>query len=430
MKLGDYTLSLEGSVAPDPQLERTQEVGNYITGYYQLGFLAGAQLEINQVLPEWMQRSGPEVLVGYSYLGGDEGNLGSHRHQGELWAGWKQSFFKYLFIDVRVGLGVAANSLNFGKGFPLEQRESLNVILEGRVGLQHCFTPSFCLSLSGGYFYEQTLGAEAGLDNYQNQGWRFGSAVTIRPEMEKTNLLPPPPPPKPSENNGGDKKEIITVERVIEKRVPVPVRPRNKDMPLLDPYRFSHGGWNNILQPNYNGKKEVTGYGDHNLDTVAGSLLVLLDKKYSDVKVKIDGYANRSGGPANASRILSLRRALWVRDYLVKKMAEMARAQRMTVTDEEVREKVFVDGEFLNIEREQGRPVEIDYENIDNEKILDARGRSVHGDGRRYGADDTYEELPINDRPEDSGNQCVMFSFVGNCKKVGENFNCEFEKTP
>lgn len=116
----------------------------------------------------WLAGSGPALDVAYSYVGGDIGNLGSHRHQVALMLGWRQTMLASdrFFIEPQAGVAAAANWLNFGRGYPLTEETSLMGVGDLAVGYGFC-GKDFCLEASLGYFYETTL---VGAPDYFDHG--------------------------------------------------------------------------------------------------------------------------------------------------------------------------------------------------------------------------------------------------------------------
>lgn len=202
-----------GGQAGVPILRRTDpEYNEYETGYFQGGVYAGYdRVMINPERLRWLLEGSLRTQLDYYYLGGDEGNLGSHKHQYSLLGGWKQRFNPFvtwngqapywLFVDPMMGLGVADNELNFGRGFPLEQETSLNFLARLGGGVEYCFHANACLAVKAGYDLERSL---AGL-GYLQRGWRAG------PELEANFFGPPIQRRDPCWEDLSDLRENLTV---------------------------------------------------------------------------------------------------------------------------------------------------------------------------------------------------------------------------
>lgn len=171
-----------------PALKRAApEFKVYETGYSQSGFYAGYDRLFLRNSGEggWLSEGSLRLQADYYYVGGDEGNLGSHKHQYNLLTGWKQRFSPlvflesdlpfHLFLDPMTGFGVADNALNFGRGFPLEEETSFNLLARFGGGAEYCFQPIVCLGFKGDYGMERSL---AGIDYFQ-KGWRIVSEAEV-----------------------------------------------------------------------------------------------------------------------------------------------------------------------------------------------------------------------------------------------------------
>lgn len=194
--MSNYQLYLGGNIV-DSSVRRDLELERYDTNYHATQLHLGYQKIV--VRPDWLKRftyGGYRLQLGYTYLGGDEGNLGSHKRQVDLQLGWKQMFhipfrndapFR-VFVDPAVGFGIARNRMNFGRGFPLEAEHS--GMLQARLGLgaEYCFHTNLCIAARAGYFFEDSV---AGL-GYSHRGPYLGT------ELEG-DLFGPKPEPCPED---------------------------------------------------------------------------------------------------------------------------------------------------------------------------------------------------------------------------------------
>lgn len=174
-----------GGQAGVPVLRRTApEYQTYETGYFQGGFYAGYdRVLVIPKSPRWLAEGSLRLEADYYYLGGDEGNLGSHKHQWSALGGWKQRFDPFFdsgrpvrfFVDPMAGFGIAGNRLNFGRGFPLDQETSLNFLARLGGGVEYCFHDKACFAIKAGYDIERSL---TGLGYFQ-RGWRVGPELEV-----------------------------------------------------------------------------------------------------------------------------------------------------------------------------------------------------------------------------------------------------------
>jgi len=152
---GVHRITMEGSVLPAARITRPAHAEGLKTNYFGTEFRLGYE--------PWLFfrkqvhfRGKWSWDVGYSYIGGDEGNLGSKRHQGSLLTGWKQHL-SYFYLHPRIGVGIARNRLNFGEGFAPQTNHSLNGILQLVGGIEFCKDQRVCFAVFGGYAMEKTL---------------------------------------------------------------------------------------------------------------------------------------------------------------------------------------------------------------------------------------------------------------------------------
>ncbi|MBI2340842.1 MAG: hypothetical protein HYU99_10855 [Deltaproteobacteria bacterium] len=131
------------------------------TKYDSFAVNAGYQRTINS------RETGPLIEGEFNYVGGGQGNLGSHIYDFSLDAGWEQHFGRPFFLRLQGGLGLALNYLNFGEGLELQKETSLMGQGETAAGAEIHIDPFIALQLSVGYFYEQTL---LGAPDYYNHG--------------------------------------------------------------------------------------------------------------------------------------------------------------------------------------------------------------------------------------------------------------------
>ena len=174
-----------GGEVGDPILKRSgAEYQKYETGYFQSGFHVGYDHLLFDPEPAWVGEGSLRLQADYYYVGGNEGNLGSNKYQYGFLTGFKQRLIPFpfsswngvrLFVDPMLGVGIADNHLNFGRGFPLEQETSFNGLVRLSGGAEYCFYGNACLALKGGYELERSL---IGV-NYFQRGWQVGPVLEI-----------------------------------------------------------------------------------------------------------------------------------------------------------------------------------------------------------------------------------------------------------
>lgn len=180
---------LSVQVSPN-SLRRFIELDDYDTNYFMFIGEVGYFRDVSSRFPRALQDSGVVFLFSGSAIMGSSENLGSHRLQGALQTGWEQHFFHNIFVSPKVGVGLAENWLNFGKGFPLERQTSFMGQVSLTAGASF-YRGAAVYSIYAGGFYEQTL---FGNPDYENMGPLAG--VSLR-----TNWFFKSPPQK-SETEG------------------------------------------------------------------------------------------------------------------------------------------------------------------------------------------------------------------------------------
>ena len=185
LQLLDATLSIS-AVGGKNSLQEVPEVPDLKTNYQMMQLVAGVRFHIGtDQSPVLIQNSGPLLETGISLVAGSPENLGSHRTELDLRAGWRQALFSLPLanegtfdtaIKATTGLGAAFNALSFGNGYIDPHTNSLMTSSQVFLDTGYCWPNSrICTDLSGGFFYEKTL---LGLPNYQNMGALFGLTFT------------------------------------------------------------------------------------------------------------------------------------------------------------------------------------------------------------------------------------------------------------
>lgn len=342
-------------------LQEIPEVASFQTGYFLMApHLGYEHIFLDAAAFRFLEAGSLVSEVGYSYLGGDEGNLGSQRHHGEARVGWKQRFLstRYpinLFVMPQVGSGLGGDKLNFGGGLPPEWGFGLTLQAQGTAGIEGCLTPSLCGTAGAGYFYERNIVGHS----YDNRGVLFGLSIVTDPV-------------KPAPEVQVEEKIVYQPETKIEEKE---VDPSPGRALLVSVFLFPNQGWRIPTQPDYGPGGTILDERNHKLDAIAAQL-----KENTDIRIKLNGYANQTGDDKQ-NRVLSLRRALAVKDYLVKECGIDT-------------QRIIVDGEFI-------------YEGIgEDRRPVDASGTSVHGADERI--------FPDSGDPR---NRCVKIEEIKEAKK-------------
>lgn len=136
--------------------------------YLTEGFVIGLHHFLNdENAPAFLHFTGPILEVGvdrFAMLKSPELTLGSNRVELALRAGWRQYFFDRVYLTAKAGPGVSFNWLNFGQGFPIEEKTSFMFGAQAQMGVQFL---NNTMAIETGYFYEGTV---AGAPEYINQG--------------------------------------------------------------------------------------------------------------------------------------------------------------------------------------------------------------------------------------------------------------------
>lgn len=120
-----------------------RELSHYDTSYWGMALHAGTEWPSQPWTPF---SSTPVAALSYIYTGGDDVNRGSHRHAGFLNGGLRGRFCSGLLnLDGTVGVGLANNHLNFGKGIPLPEDWSANGQVQIAAAMTFCGHWGICI---------------------------------------------------------------------------------------------------------------------------------------------------------------------------------------------------------------------------------------------------------------------------------------------
>lgn len=189
--MGDGPKVFFGGGAGPNQLRRTAELEPYDSDYFtadlHLGLEPGDSFPFLFIpyIPQEIVRWNVLVDLDYNYLGGDEKNYGSHRHQLLARVGLRTRFASFehfaALIDARIGGGWAMNRLNFGKGVPLTTEHSATVQWSISAGVQLCLNRHACFQPQFTFLQEFGETSEA----YENTAFLFGIEVGGDPDFDR-----------------------------------------------------------------------------------------------------------------------------------------------------------------------------------------------------------------------------------------------------
>lgn len=232
------------------------------------------------------------------------------------------------------------------------------------------------------YTMERTL---SGPIEYQVQGLSFGLRSAHRSTPAVRNQTSPGENPHPPSNDLGNDPGIMGRWQPRPEG-PSPLTPGQLAAPSMGnqplvvvvdlppdlmflriaytfPNRISTIG----TRPDIGSGGRVTGRENHYFAAVASAL-----RRHPEITLRVEGHANRTG-PEPLNRVLSLQRALDVRNYLVNRWRIAAN-------------RILVEGRFISR----------------NGQVVDAEGVSVHG---------SHDPI-VPEEPPDLSNRCVTLQVL------------------
>lgn len=272
------------------------------------------------------------IELGGALQGGDDQVLGSNRKQLSIRSGVQINFWGYVFMEGKGGIGLNWDSLNFGRGVPLEESFGQSWIVQETVGIGYCAS-TWCLHGVVNPFQEWA-------EEYKNEGWLFGLRLTGKEDEEVAVALRAAEAERAllqarqalmEQNLGRKREELEGVRAEIERARASLIQERGINVGLKeeitevknkpsDPFVageplkaviiFQHGR-NGLLRQLEKTPKGFA-YRDPRLDHVANYL-----KGHAGMRIRIVGHGNRIGSYETNLK-LSEKRARVVRDYLVK----------------------------------------------------------------------------------------------------------------
>lgn len=169
--------------SPDSDMNRFTDIPT--PGYYGvIEVYGGYKFPVGIRRPSFMQGSGPILEGALNFVWSNDSTLGSHRFQFSVRGGWSQHFSRYAFIELKGGLGVAVNNLNFGRGFPLDTEVSLMPQAQAIAGGIIPLRLPAKIKVFGGIFVEGTL---VGDPDYYHIGPIVGISVALEPPVKEVD---------------------------------------------------------------------------------------------------------------------------------------------------------------------------------------------------------------------------------------------------
>lgn len=326
-----FLITFRGDAGPT-WIRRAVELDPYDVNYHgvdlHLGVENGESFPLLGFLPipEWVARMNVFGEVGYGYTGGDEKNLGSHRHQLLFRGGLRTRLFDWVALDASAAIGGAINRLNFGKGFPPPTEFTVNGHLGASVGFQLCLGRDLCITPYVAFDYERSL-----IDPlYEARIIRGGILIGGNPHYD--GMPEEDIPPEPADDcPPGTCPEIDPLLPVTTPREVVVVKEApttEKVLSLPDAILYANDNPDLPLQPQW--FKGMTGRLfecfshpelDHLIRTARHWAEKLRDRQQAGLTdtytftIRVKGYANDTGS-SEGNRLLGLYRAQGVVDYL------------------------------------------------------------------------------------------------------------------
>lgn len=159
---------------------------DYFTTDLSLGVMGREAFTFFDLVPAEVLKWRWMADLDFSYTGGDEKNLGSHRYQLLLRGGLRATLFDLLTLDTEAGVGGAINYLNFGKGFPLPAEFTVNLQARAALGIELCLNRDLCLTPTVGVALEQSLGDLS----YHHPVFQLGLLVSGNPIPDPVAPIP------------------------------------------------------------------------------------------------------------------------------------------------------------------------------------------------------------------------------------------------
>lgn len=139
--MGDFGVYCGGAGGP-AWLRHAEELTPYETDYAVADVVCG----VEPVGTSWgWGRADLLTELRYSFLGGSEINLGSHRHAISAGLGFRARL-TMLALDVGASGGYTHTALNFGKGVPLPSIDGATVQVHAGVGVDLCWRGAQCIT--------------------------------------------------------------------------------------------------------------------------------------------------------------------------------------------------------------------------------------------------------------------------------------------
>lgn len=411
--MSDHEFSLRAGYAPESDLRQTRDFERLERGNDEYRLLLGWHWHPFDL---YGSEGGPLAEGELLITRGAEGDLGSRRNLYGFHLGWKQNVSLgplHLFASPTVGIGYARNRLNFGRGVPLFLEESGNGFFHAEGGAGYCFQPTICLDASLAHFWERTL---VGKPGYINKGWIFGLGLAvdlfppelsipgnqterarIQAEAEETR--------RANQQLTADNQRLRDDNRRIETSLaqclsavaaPPPPCPACPSVPD-NPYALAEFMANNPLLRivEFNNTSDLLLVGESRFRRESPRIespelepVVEYLRIHRDVRIRVHGYANDSGQP-DQNRVLSLKRAIAVRRYLVEQLG---------LGSPNLQTRIVVSGEFIDANGNHLNSREA----MGRTDIVSAEGPSVHG-----------EDTPLHSgNPAHTINRAVSFEVI------------------
>lgn len=166
-----------GGGAGVPHFRRMAELAPYETDYFGMEIHLGIEpVQFFNVPLLWKTRLQSSLLVDgeFSYAGGDEMNLGSHRMMGMAHTGLRMRLFLAsrfaIYLDLLAGLGVSHSEMNFGKGIPLPEDTAGNVGGKGELGFEIRVSDNVSLAPAVAFQGDMSFNGETDYTNWMVSG--------------------------------------------------------------------------------------------------------------------------------------------------------------------------------------------------------------------------------------------------------------------
>lgn len=250
--MGDYKL-FGGAVSGPAIVRQNIEMTPYGTDYRRTELHLG--LENTNYVPVFVPASWARVTLlfdgSFEDTAGGQINWGSRRTAGFLRAGLRFRLTPpgVIVMDVKGGVGVASNDLNFGKGIYPPHEYSFNIQAQATVGAVFCLNPDFCLGPVVGVSVDQAFstGRDYTSGHFPFLGFRIEGQVNPPPVVSASD------PYEKEKKEYEDRIKTILQEKEIWRTkykeivkrdgakpdarppVPTPAQARKPDSPLPAP---------------------------------------------------------------------------------------------------------------------------------------------------------------------------------------------------